>query len=77
VSMWKGLRLMKTVRITIELDYDLANHYGEGSLKDLEEASDVDLANIVDDLEDNVYEDLIDLMRGDRLRFWSDVKVVG
>jgi len=30
---------------------------------------------ISEDLEDRVYEDLIDLMRGDKLRFWSEIQV--
>jgi hypothetical protein len=66
---------METVRIIIELDYDLDSHYGElGRQK--EEYSKLPMETIVNDLEDTVYEDLIDLMRNDRLRFWADTKVL-
>jgi hypothetical protein len=27
-------------------------------------------------LEDTVYEDLIDLMRGDRLQYWAEIEVL-
>ena len=66
---------MTTIRISIDLDYDLESYYGElGRSK--EEYSSLPMEKVVDDLEDTVYEDLIDLMRNDRLRFWADTKVM-
>lgn len=62
---------MQTIRITIDLDYDLEAHYNSP-----EEYKNLSLDAIVDDLEDNVYEDLLDLMRGDRLKYWSESRVV-
>jgi len=64
---------METIRITIELDYDLESHYGELG-RDKAEYSNLPIETLIDDLEDTVYEDLIDLMRNDRLRFWADGK---
>ena len=69
--MREGLGLMQTIRITIDLDYDLESHYNSP-----EEYKNLSLDAIVDDLEDNVYEDLLDLMRNDRLRFWSETRVI-
>lgn len=62
---------MAKARITIELDYDLDAHFESLGYKDLKPTT------IHDELEDEVYEDLLDLMRGDRLRFWSDIKIEG
>jgi hypothetical protein len=62
---------MQTIRISIALDYDLESHYNSP-----EEYKNLSLDSIVDDLEDNVYEDLLDLMRGDRLKYWSESRVV-
>jgi hypothetical protein len=59
-------------RITIELVYDLTEFYGEDSAAPGEELTPRDVHN---DLEDRVYEDLTDLMRGDRLRFWSEIEI--
>jgi hypothetical protein len=59
-------------RITIELVYDLDEFYGENSAAPGEELTPKEVHN---DLEDNVYEDLLDLMRGDRLRFWSEIEI--
>jgi hypothetical protein len=60
---------MSVAAITIQLTYDLDNHYGHDSYKDLMEET------IIDDLEDLVYEDLLDLMRGDKLRSWAEYKI--
>jgi hypothetical protein len=60
---------MPTVRITIDLDYDLESHYNNE-----EEYKNLSIDKIVDDLEDNVYEDLLDLMRNDRLKYWAEGK---
>lgn len=57
-------------RITIELVYDLDEFY-----EDQETADDLSPKYVHNDLEDRVYEDLIDLMRGDRLRFWSEIEI--
>ena len=59
-------------RITIELVYDLDEFYGEDSAAPGAELTPKEVHN---DLEDNVYEDLLDLMRGDRLRFWSEIEI--
>jgi hypothetical protein len=60
---------MATARITIELTYDLNNWYEDQS------EADQNPAKIHDDLENQVYEDLTDLMRGDRLRSWSEIEI--
>lgn len=60
---------MPIAKINIELHYDLDSHYGD---YDYSKSTPEDIAN---DLEDTVYEDLIDLMRGDRLQFWSEIKI--
>jgi hypothetical protein len=60
---------MPTVRLTIDLDYDLESHYNNE-----EEYKHLSIDKIIDDLEDNVYEDLLDLMRGDRLKYWAEGK---
>jgi hypothetical protein len=49
----------------------LDSHYGD-SVDHTELKPD----NIIDDLEDLVYEDLIDLMRGDRLRSWAEYEIL-
>ena len=59
-------------RIIIELVYDLDEFYGEDSALPDEELTPREVHN---DLEDRVYEDLLDLMRGDRLRFWSEIEI--
>jgi hypothetical protein len=70
--MWKGIGIIMAVaKIVIELHYDLDSHYGED-----EPHSDYTPETVVDDLEDTVYEDLIDLMRGDRLRSWADYEII-
>jgi hypothetical protein len=61
---------MATARITIELTYDLEEHYGEGV-----KIEDLPPSEIHNSLEDVVYYDLSDLMRGDRLRSWSEIEI--
>jgi hypothetical protein len=61
---------MAKARITIELVYDLADYYGNDEIH-----RDITPSEIHNDLEDRVYEDLTDLMRGDRLRFWSEIEI--
>ncbi len=61
---------MPTARIKIELTYDLAEFYGEAVKLD-----ELKPTEIHDDLEDRACDDLLDLMRGDRLRFWSDIEI--
>jgi hypothetical protein len=61
---------MAVAKIVIELNYDLDSHYGDFPHDELKPD------NIVDDLEDLVYEDLIDLMRGDRLRSWAEYEII-
>ena len=62
---------MAMAKISIVLEYDLDNHFESLGYKDLKPET------IIDDLEDNVYEDLIDLMRNDRLRSWAYYEIVG
>ena len=60
---------MSVASITIQLTYNLDDHYDTDEYKGwLPET-------IVDDLEDTVYESLFDLMRGDRLRSWAEYEV--
>jgi hypothetical protein len=61
---------MAMAKISIVLEYDLDNHFESLGYRDLKPDT------IIDDLEDNVYEDLLDLMRGDRLRFWSYYEII-
>ena len=61
---------MAVAKIVIEFNYDLDSHYGDFQHSDLKPNE------IIDDLEDTVYEDLIDLMRGDRLRSWADYEII-
>lgn len=62
---------MAVAKIVIELHYDLDNHFGEDEPHD-----DYKPEEILDSLEDTVYEDLSDLMRGDRLRYWSEFEIL-
>lgn len=57
----------KTALITITMVYDLANHFDD------EDYSEYSHEEIMASLEDTVYEDLSDLMRGDRLGTWADL----
>ena len=61
---------MAVAKIVIELNYDLDSHFGD------EPHQDYTPKEIVDSLEDTVYEDLIDLMRGDVLRSWADYEII-
>jgi hypothetical protein len=61
---------MATAIVKIELHYDLTDLYGNDEIH-----RDLTTEAISEDLEDRVYEDLIDLMRGDKLRFWSEIQV--
>jgi hypothetical protein len=61
---------MAKAKISIVLEYDLDNHFESLGYRDLKPET------IIDDLEDNVYEDLIDLMRNDRLRSWAYYEIV-
>jgi hypothetical protein len=61
---------MAIARIKIELTYDLEEFYGDDITQD-----ELLPKMIHNDLEDRVYEDLTDLMRGDRLRFWSEIDI--
>lgn len=54
------------VTITIKLEYDLDNFYGTENADFTNEA-------IFDDLENTVYDDLIYLMRGDKLHTWAEI----
>jgi hypothetical protein len=62
---------MAVAKIVIEFHYDLDSHYGDGV-----DHTELKPTEIIDDLEDSVYEDLMDLMRGDRLRSWADYEII-
>jgi hypothetical protein len=62
---------MAMAKISIVLEYDLDTHFESLGYRDLKPET------IHNELEDNVYEDLIDLMRNDRLRSWSEIKIEG
>jgi hypothetical protein len=62
---------MAVAKIVIEFHYDLDSHYGDSV-----DHTELKPTEIIDDLEDSVYEDLIDLMRGDRLRSWADYEII-
>lgn len=57
--------MSEKIKITIELEYDLEDYYQDFNYYNLS------TEDIVDDIEEMVYDDLTDLMRGDRLKFWS------
>lgn len=60
---------MRKATITIVLEYDLDNHFDD------EDYSDYTPDQIAEALEDTVYEDLSDLMRGDKLKTWSEISI--
>jgi hypothetical protein len=62
---------MAMAKISIVLEYDLDTHFESLGYRDLKPET------IHNELEDNVYEDLLDLMRNDRLRSWSEIKIEG
>jgi hypothetical protein len=62
--------MAQKARITIELVYDLDKFYGEDS-----STEGISPREIHDDLEDKVFDDLIDLMRGERMRYWSEIEI--
>jgi hypothetical protein len=62
---------MAVAKIVIEFNYDLDSHYGDDV-----DHTELKPTEIIDDLEDSVYEDLMDLMRGDRLRSWADYEII-
>ena len=55
----------KKATVTITLEYDL----------DHREYESMDEDEIHEDIENLVYEDLPDLMRGDKLRHWAEVTI--
>jgi hypothetical protein len=61
---------MGTATVTIVLEYDLDNMMDTLAID--EPLSDEEIYDMV---EDYTYEDLTDLMRGDRLKYWSEVKI--
>lgn len=61
---------MGTATVTIVLEYDLDNMMDTLAID--EPLSDEEIYEMV---EDYTYEDLTDLMRGDRLKYWSEVKI--
>lgn len=60
----------KTIKVVIELNYD------ESVLLDtLFPGEELTEEEIIELVEENVYEDLTDLMRGDRLKHWSEITI--
>ena len=60
--------MARTARVVITLDYDI-NNFTKADI-----GSDEDLF-IQQQIEDYVYEDLTDLMRGDRLGTWAEITI--
>lgn len=58
---------MPTIRVVIDLEYNLEDI----SLDDLLDTNQEHMS--LDTLEDLVYDDLTDLMRGDRLSSWAEI----
>jgi hypothetical protein len=61
---------MNTATVTIVLEYDLDN-----MMETLSIDTPLSDQEVYDMVEDYTYEDLTDLMRGDRLKYWSEVKI--
>ena len=61
---------MNTATVTIILEYDLDN-----MMETLSIDTPLSDQEVYDMVEDYTYEDLTDLMRGDRLKYWSEVKI--
>lgn len=59
----------KTVKVVIELNYDVDNY-----TENLAPMTNEEFMEYVGD--ELVYEDLTDLMRGDRLKHWAEVTLV-
>ena len=57
--------MSKKATVTIKLEYDLDHREYESMSED----------EIHEDLENLVYEDLPDLMRGDRLKYWAEINI--
>jgi hypothetical protein len=62
---------MGTATVTIVLEYDLDNLFDTLVL----EGDKLTDEEVYEMIEDYTYEDLTDLMRGDRLKYWSDVQI--
>jgi hypothetical protein len=60
--------MARTARVVITLDYDIDN-FTEPDIGSNEESF------IQQQIEDYVYEDLSDLMRGDRLGTWAEITI--
>lgn len=59
-----------TATVTVVLEYDLDN-----MMETLSIDTPLSDEEIYDMVEDYTYEDLTDLMRGDRLKYWSEVTI--
>ncbi len=75
-NLWKSYRRLgasvmgKNVKVVIELNYDL-DSFNDTLDEPMSEEEFVDYVS--DEL---VYDDLTDLMRGDRLKYWADITLV-
>lgn len=63
--------MSKFAKVIIQLNYDKDSF--TDTLFAGEEVSDEDF---IEQVEEMVYEDLADLMRGDRLKHWSEITIV-
>ena len=64
------MKKMSKVKVVIELNYD------ESVLLDtLFPGEEWTEEEIIEQVEEMVYEDLTDLMRGDRLKYWADITI--
>ncbi len=65
--------MMKTIRVVIQLDYDLdAWLEADEDLDPMAQAEDF----VKNHLETYAYEDLTDLMRGSGLKSWAEVSII-
>lgn len=63
--------MTKIIKVVIELNYD------ESVLLDtLFPDEELTQEEIIEQVEDMAYEDLTELMRGDRLKYWSEITIV-
>ena len=63
--------MTKTIKVVIELNYDESV-----LLETLFPDEELTQEEIIEQVEDMVYEDLTDLMRGDKLKHWSEITIV-
>lgn len=65
LKKWK-MKKMNSAKVVIELNYDREAFEDVRGVKLSDE-------EFVEEIEEMVYEDLTDLMRGDKLKYWSTI----